>query len=201
MEIDRWTPSVIITLATVFVGGLMCPHLVFQIISRTFLNCRCLQACEFVSMYMFCFLHVCRHCHVPLASAHSVTCLFTPLSISNEYEAGCDRPQKSTMHYLANGVVADARVLVLKPSVPVGKGYPLHLTNHLILFWVRSEMLLSADLWGHWAFLGNLPAVNADSWRTDHTSTSEKLRDAFYIPRNCKLCTQLYFGSVLRYIM
>ena len=156
----------------------------------------CLQACEFVSMYMFCVLNVCRHCHVPLASAHWMTWLFTPLSISNESEAGCDRPQKSTMHYLANGVVADARVLVLKPSVPVGKDYPLHLNNHLISLWVRSEMLLSADLWAHWAFLVNLLAVNADSWRTDHTTTSVKLRDAFYIPRNCKLYTVLFWLSI-----
>lgn len=64
---------------------------------------------------MFGLVHVWMRCHVPPAPVHLLTCHFTPLSSSNDYEAGCDRNHISTMHYLANGLVADAAVLILKP--------------------------------------------------------------------------------------
>lgn len=114
-------------------------------------------------------LHACLcvcvvlHCHVSPAPAHFLTWLFTPLSSSNEYEAGCDRPHTSSMHYLANGQVADAGVLVLRPMSQWAKGCPPRLYNHLIFFWIRSVMFLSASQWAHCGFLGILPVVNVVS--------------------------------------
>ncbi len=136
MEIDRWTAHVL-NFGHILHCGLNLPALsFFHIISRTFFNpwmsasfhykplwSHILHVC--LCVYVFGSMRVHMHCDVSLASVHLLTWLFTLLRSTNEYEAGCDRPHTSTMHYLANGQVADAGVHALRPASQWAKAFRL----------------------------------------------------------------------------
>lgn len=165
MEIDSWTAHAL-NFGRILGSVFNQPTLnLLRIISRTFVNppdvCKlfCSKLLESHTLHVclcVCSLpHVRMHYRASRALVHLLAWVLTSLSSSNEHETRCDGRRTITMHYLTNGQVADALVLVLRP---ISQWAKTALFNHLIFSWVRSVMFTMI-------FLGILPAVNAASQR------------------------------------
>lgn len=165
METDSWTAHAL-NFGRILGSVFNQPTLnLLRIISRTFVNppdvCKlfCSKLLESHTLHVclcVCSLpHVRMHYRASRALVHLLAWVLTSLSSSNEHETRCDGRRTMSMHYLTNGQVADALVLVLRP---VSQWAKTALFNHLISSWVRSVMFTMI-------FWGILPAVNAASQR------------------------------------
>lgn len=147
MGIDSWTAHAL-NFGRILGSVFNQPTLsLLRIISRTFVNppdvCKlfCSKLLESHTLHVclcVCSLpHVRMHYRASRALVHLLAWVLTSLSSSNEHETRCDGRRTISMHYLTNGQVADALVLVLRP---ISQWAKTALFNHLIFSWVRSVM-------------------------------------------------------------